>query len=94
VRKGRHVLAARLSIRAEAITELGIVSSESSGVRSRVERKPTLSTTPSVPWTAICSPIRKGCSPISRSVPKKFLSVSWAASALLSGASAMGAHVV
>ena len=47
MRKRRQFLVARLSIRAAAITELGIVSSESSNVRSRVERKPTLSTNPS-----------------------------------------------
>ena len=69
-----------MSISAEAITELGIVRTESSNVRIRVERKPTLSTSPSLPWITTWSPIRNGCSPIRRSVPKKFLSVSCAAS--------------
>ena len=59
----RHDRMARLSIRAAAITELGIVSSESSNVRTRVDRNPTLSTTPSMPWIATCSPIRN---PLSR----------------------------
>ena len=68
-----------LSIEAFAITEFGIVSSESSPVRRRVERKPTCSTTPSVPPTRIRSPILNARSPISSSVPKKLFSASCAA---------------
>ena len=44
--------------------ELGIVISESSGVRIQVERKPTLSTVPSISLTTMKSPILNGCSPI------------------------------